>query len=166
MSFTDHADSLFDAGKPVLGATQLEQRDNLEAVAAGDLSGDTPPRVESAALKLGILTPGNSVSTANGVFAGMIGAVQISIDPDPTGTDGDVTLEYRTSTDGGTTTTGWTELLVVDYTAGSSPRSEMTLVNVTFPANTNFVEMREDIDGGAYGTVVSVSTCMTYGEAG
>lgn len=36
MTYTTHADALFDPDKPILGATHLEARDNLIAVAAGD----------------------------------------------------------------------------------------------------------------------------------
>lgn len=167
MSYTTHADVLFDPEKPVLGATHQETRDNLIAVAEGDISGDGPLRVESAALKLGILTPGNTVSTTNGVFAGLVGTLQLEIVPEiSSGTDGDVAIDYRTSTDGGTTPTGWSELITADYEVGGSDADVIRAINVTFPANTNWVEMREDITGSGYDTVTTTSAVMVYGEAG
>ena len=44
MTFTVHADSLFDPGAPVLGSTHLEARDNLEAALAGE---DDAPRAST-----------------------------------------------------------------------------------------------------------------------
>jgi len=38
--YTSHADSLFDAGKPILGVTHLEARDNL--IASGEGSTGSP----------------------------------------------------------------------------------------------------------------------------
>lgn len=65
MSYTDHADSLFDVGKPILGSTHQEARDNLVAVAEADDSGDKAPRVVSRALNLTTLSGSGTYNSAS-----------------------------------------------------------------------------------------------------
>ncbi|QDP55383.1 MAG: hypothetical protein Tp176DCM1853251_67 [Prokaryotic dsDNA virus sp.] len=52
-TYTPHADALFDVGKPILGSTHLEARDNLIAVTEGDA---TAPKINGA---IAALTPGD-----------------------------------------------------------------------------------------------------------
>lgn len=47
-AFTVHGDTIFDVGKPILGSTGLEARDNLLAVTEGD---PTAPRIAFRALE-------------------------------------------------------------------------------------------------------------------
>jgi hypothetical protein len=54
--FTEHADVLFDADKPILGSTHLEARDNLQSVAGG---GVDAPRIALMALER--LVAGDSI---------------------------------------------------------------------------------------------------------
>lgn len=47
-TYTDHSDILFDVGKPILGQTQLEKRDNLIAVTEGD---PTAPKMHQKSIE-------------------------------------------------------------------------------------------------------------------
>ena len=60
-TYTAHADALFDPDKPILGSTQLEQRDNLIAVAEG---GTDAPRIRGLALAGPADVPTITVSAA------------------------------------------------------------------------------------------------------
>ena len=60
-TYTAHADALFDPDKPILGSTQLEQRDNLIAVAEG---GTDAPRIQGLALAGPADVPTITVSAA------------------------------------------------------------------------------------------------------
>lgn len=75
MSYTDHADSLFDVGKPILGSTHQEARDNLVAVAEADDSGDPAPRIVSRALNLTYLSGSGTYNgaTIDSVDMGSLG---------------------------------------------------------------------------------------------
>ena len=60
-TYTAHADALFDPDKPILGSTQLEQRDNLIAVTEG---GTDAPRIQGLALAGPADVPTITVSAA------------------------------------------------------------------------------------------------------
>ena len=47
-AYTEHADALFDPGKPILGSVASETRDNLKSVAEGDV---TAPRIRTVAIQ-------------------------------------------------------------------------------------------------------------------
>ena len=55
-AYTIHPDEIYDVGKPILGSTHLEARDNLIAMTEGD---DAAPNIQFAAL--GRLTAGESL---------------------------------------------------------------------------------------------------------
>lgn len=63
-AYTPHADALFDPDKPILGSTQLEQRDNLIAVTDG---GTNAPRILGRALAGPDDVPTITVSAADTV---------------------------------------------------------------------------------------------------
>lgn len=103
--YTDHADSLFDAGAPVLGPTHLEARDNLIATAEGSNTGDGAPRVQGKALGgmfPGLLSSAGTTSSTSLSDVGWIcGPLNINW------ISGSENFQLRFSNDGGSSYGSW-----------------------------------------------------------
>lgn len=134
--------------KPVKTSLMLRFRANLLAVLQGASSA---PRIEPAALSTYALGPNETYATGDG---GVIGQMKAHIGGELTGGGSgicSVVFRYRTSTDGGSTWTGYTEFFGPAVGASSTATIPM-FHNQTFnlPAGTNAVEtdVVETLPGG------------------
>lgn len=115
-SYTNHPDSIFDLGAPILGSTHLEARDNLIAMAEGD---PTAPKINGLALEglyVAFLSRTNSTSPIGVNDLGDFNQITLSGSWRKQGAYGP---QIRFSSDNGASFGGWSDLLVSDATIGT-----------------------------------------------
>lgn len=137
-------DTQIEPEAPVTSELMNQLRDNPLAIAEG---ADSAPRVQSEGLSPTFavaVNVGYSTSLEWGGAAGMF-----SIQGSSGSSSEVVTLRYRTSTDGGTTTTSWSTIATADI--GTSGRNvHINPFQITFPVNTNWVEFDAQNDVNVY----------------
>ena len=107
-SYTNHPDSIFDLGAPILGSTHLEARDNLIALAEG---AEGAPKIKGLALEgfyLAHLERKNS-ATPIGVND-LDGFSQLTLLGSIESRAGSYRAQVRFSTDNGSSFGGWFDL--------------------------------------------------------
>ncbi|MDO6732861.1 hypothetical protein Q4577_22870 [Marinovum sp. 2_MG-2023] len=117
--------------------------DNPHSVTPAQIGAATAAQGEKAdsALQPSVLDIGGTVST-DYEFAGMFGTFHVRGSATAGAGTHRASIQYRTSTDGGSTSTGWTYLLNASGLSASTEYNFAITVNETFPADTNWVELR------------------------
>lgn len=113
--YTTHADVIFDVTKPVIGATNLQARDNLIAVAEADA---TAPKLKRR-VSSGFVNSGQTVIGGIESYQGFIANIIVRTS---SGTSKTIQMELS---DNGTTFYGLSTLFTLDASSSSTARMSM-----------------------------------------
>ena len=140
--FTDLSNTAVGVGGLPSGATVTALRDNPLAIAEGTSGA---PKVQSSALNMKVIT-------APGVLTGLDRvATMLCMASAQTDGEGSANVQYRRSTDGGSTWTGYSTVVSVSVPGGSTDNAtEVRSAQITVGPTYNAIEFAVSGNGGFF----------------
>lgn len=143
------------SGEPWTTALANATFENPEAIAEG---APGAPKIRTSSLAPNVISVTGDAAVSNGTE----GAIYTYHITGTAGGAGSYTIRYRTSTDGGTSKTSWTNLLSASY-ASSDVVGVSGSGALAFPNNTDYVEVGATWSGSALG-IASSGVMTLFGD--